>query len=234
MPFMKKSKRSFRHSKKGPSNKTLNKKIKKIESQIELKLVDTYQNGTVNAGGVLTLLNGLTPGVEGTDQPNGGLIGNECHFTSLQLRGTIIGDKDYVDGPVVVRAIVFWDRQANGAAPVLAAASPAPALLDVQIVTSPTEAPFMYQTQDRFRVLYDKRFVINPKFGTVTNPPTSVFPEGILFKKKIKLGRKTKFDIPDGAITGIVTNSLYYALVSDAAANEPLVQTGLRVYYKDA
>lgn len=233
MPFMKKSKRSFRQSKKGPSNKTLNKKIKKIEDQIELKLIDTYQNASVTSGGLLTLLNGLTPGLEGTNAPNGALIGNEAHFTSLQLRGTIIGDTDYISGPVVVRAIVFWDRQANGANPVLAAASPAPALLDVSVITSPTEAPFMYQTQDRFRVLYDKRFVINPSIGA-SNPPTSVFPHGIIFKKKIKLGRKTKFDLADGAISGIVSNSLFYALVTDAAAEGPLIQTGLRTYYKDA
>lgn len=220
-------------SKKNPSSKTLNKKIKKIQKLQELKYVDTYFNDTVdNTGSDAALLNSLQNG-DGPNQREG----NEVYFTSLQMRGSITVDPEWLQ-PTIVRLLVIWDRQANGGVPVVTSALPGAGLLANNIVTDLTESPFTYEQQERYRVIYDKRFVLNPQMAqtTASGAVTTVFPVSVLFKKKIKLSRTTKWTINGAGITTINSNSLFFIAISNQPTGlvEPLVQVGFRAYFKDA
>lgn len=220
-----------------PRISTLNKKIKRIENQIELKFTQILFNDVVDNVGDLVLLNGLAEGVSQQQR-----VGDEVHMTSVQYRGQIVTNSANVGGPVFVRMIVFWDRQANGAAPTIAASSGTTgtdALLDSQTSTDLTIAPYMYSTQDRFRVLYDKRWCLNPILASydASGALIETYEIGMQFKKKVKLNRRVKYEATPGGTAGIAdiaTNSLYALFVSSEAANGPTVNTVFRAYYKDA
>lgn len=222
-----------------PRISTLNKKIKRIEDSIELKYKDTLFSDTVDNAGEVQILNNLSTGVTSSTR-----LGDEVMATSIQFRGWMVNAADNVNGPNFVRVILFWDRQPNGGAPTIQAdsSSGVPAVLETQVITAAnsTVAPYMYSTQERFRILYDKRFTLNSNFAQTTDGAapdalTEVYPVGIQFKKKIKLNRKVKYlDTNTGTIVDIQTNSLYMALISSESANPPTVTIGYRLYYKDA
>ncbi|AXH74935.1 MAG: capsid protein [Circoviridae sp.] len=236
------SKRSMRRRpfstrrRKGPTVKTVNRKVKVLQKRIELKWADVYYNQELNnsaSGTMVQLLNGLLAGTTANQR-----IGNEVHWTSLQFRGTITMDS-LRKAASNVRLIIFWDRQANQAAPQTLSTAISKGLLEDTTVTDLFLSPFSYPTQDRYRVLYDKRWVLNPQLqlteasGSVTvNQPYTVS-----FKKKIQLNRSTKYDANnDVTVAGIMTNSLYALFYADSAAvsDEPTMKCGFRLYFKDA
>lgn len=220
-----------------PRISTVNRKIKKISDMIELKRVDSFFNNNVgNDGSDVLLMNAMATGTTAATR-----VANQVQATSLQFRGSIEADPDSLES-ATIRVIVFWDRQPNGAAPITASTS-APgdmALLDTAVVTVPVLAPYNYSAIERYRVLYDKTFSLNPKvvqqstIATGVTTTDQVVPVRIYFKKKIKLNRMVKYDAGVGNITDITTNSLYAVFYSDNAANEPTLQFGARFYFKDA
>lgn len=228
--------RRSRYTNKYPTNKSLNQKVKKIQDMIELKFVDSYFNNDVgNTGSDFLLLNGLASGTGASQRE-----GNEITATSLQIRGAVTMSPEQTD-PVLVRMIVFWDRQANGANPVTTTVSPdTGSLLDGTVISDVIYMPFSYQQQDRYRILYDKTIQLNPKViflaDYTAGDTQQLVPVTQYFKKKIKLGRKTKYDTTaaSGLIDNISTNSLFVVFYSDTAANSPLMQFGARMYFKDA
>lgn len=216
-----------------PRISTLNRKIKKIENDIELKYVDTVFNDTVDTGGDLVLLNSLATGTTQLTR-----IGSEINATSVQFRLSCVTNDANTDGPNFIRVILFWDRQANGVAPVLFAdpISASPALLNNATITTIVNTPYQYENSERFRVLYDKVYTLNPRIAqtVVAGAITETYPVGLYIKKKIKLNRKIKYDAAALGIGSINTNSLYMAFVSSEAANAPTVDAGFRLYFKDA
>lgn len=221
-----------------PRISTLNKKIKKIQDKIELKYYDTEYTASVSNSGVLHLINPLATGLTQITR-----IGSEIEATSVQFRFTINTVPANLNGTQVVRMILFWDKQANGAAPTLAGnpvgGTGTAALLNNDVITDLVYAPFQYENQERFRVLYDKAFSLSPKVwqehdnGTPT-VITELLSVGLSGKKKIKLNRKVKYDGITGGIDTINSNSLYMAFVSTEASNLPVVYSGFRFYFKDA
>lgn len=221
-----------------PRISTLNRKIKKIQDSRELKYFDTLFIGAVNSTGSLHLVNGIPAGTTQITR-----IGAEIDATSVQFRFAIDTDSTNITGTQRIRMILFWDRQANGAAPALAGdpllATGGGALLNNAVVTDLVYSPYQYENQERFRVLYDKTFQLSPKIwqehdNSTPTAITEVYPIGMTSKRKIKLGRKVRYDATTGSITTINTNSLYMAFVSSESANAPTVYCGFRFYFKDA
>lgn len=217
-------------------DKKLNRKIKKISNMIELKYLDVFaQEGDVAPTGYLQLLNAMTNGTEQNFR-----LGDQITMTSLQMRGAITA-ADTQDLPTHVRMIIFMDRQANNAAPsVISSAGAFNGLLaadTLQVATDPwtaTYSPFSYEQQKRFRVLYDKRYVLNPH---VVGPTTGTYvPYQVKFNVKLKLGKVVKYSDTGNTIADISTNSLYVVWLSDVpnAPEQPTVDYWSRIYFKDA
>jgi len=216
-----------------PRISTLNKKIKRIEDTRELKYNDTVlSNSNVDDAGNLTLLNGVANGDQQFQR-----TGAEVQSTSIQIRGYFSNNSLEIAG-TIYRMIIFWDRQCNGAAPLLVSTSNStPGLLYATTGGESVNYPFMYETNDRFRVIYDKRFVINPRLvgSTTTGDTDAVGVMRLLFKKKIKLNRRVKYDDINASVSDINTNSLWVAFLSnDTATNLPTVTYNARYYFKDA
>lgn len=208
-----------------PNNSSLNNKIKRIENKEEIKNIDTYQNVVnVTTAGVLTLLNGVAQGTTPITR-----IGNETAATSIQFRAQYIANTAELSG-TLVRMIIFWDRQPNGAAPTVAT------LLDSSVITLPYLAPYHRDYQKRYKIVYDKTMVLNPGVESATTPATGVVTAVIaqerVLKKKLRLGREVKYSGAGATVASIQTNSLYVLQISDAAQN-PSVIAGYRFYYKD-
>lgn len=211
--------------KRAPSNKTLNKKINNVKNNlIELKPQDVFNNGSLipNTG---LLINGMN--FTSTRS------GNEINASSLSIKAQITTDVDTLSA-TIVRVIVFWDRQVNGADAILAGDN---GLLQNATVTNLTVAPRNYLTIDRYKILDDWCFSINPRvvldFDTVTGTTTTVLTYTEVFSRYYKLSRMMKYDAASNNITSNVTNTINVALFSDSAANQPTIISGTRLYFKD-
>lgn len=207
-----------------PSNKSLHKSILKIQRGIELKQHDLFLNAQVIDNVATNTLGCLNIIPIGTNETN--RIGSDLHCTSVQFRARFTKDAVATVNVPLIRHMIFWDRQCNGALPLLAD------VLDLTVVTEPVLAPYNQEKQQRFKILYDNTFSMS--VGTAVTAELN----NLMFKKKKRaLGRITKYnDVGTyaGAITDIQTNSLCFIMVSTAAANGPLVSCGYRVCFKDS
>lgn len=238
MTLRSRNKRRFnsKTKRRAPTNKQLDKKIKKMQSDVELKYKDVYSTQDMTDAGTLVLLNAVVRGAEPVQR-----IGNTIRATSLQIRGQI--STDLVDtglAAIRTRVIVFWDKQANGIAPTLIGASSTASVLDTTTVTDATLAPYNHNMVDRYKILMDKHIMLVPKvvgdFDPATGVTTFYGQISIAMNSHIKLSRKIRYDESNnGNITDIMTNSLYIGLLSDraAAATNPFLEFGSRMYYKD-
>lgn len=222
------------HKRYAPSNYALNQKIKRIQNDIEVKYKDTLisAGGAAVTAGVNTLLNGIGTGEDASNR-----TGAEVNATSIQFKGkiTIVPEEGFTQG--VCRMIIFWDQQPNGALPVISAnpGAGSEALLNTAIVTSRVYAPYQYETNHRFRVLYDKIYQLNPTSSTTSVADFIAAPYNIVVKKKIPLSRKVKYDGTTNAITNLVTNSLICVIIADQPTDNMITaEIGFRFYYKDA
>lgn len=198
------------------------KSVKKIQSKEELKFVDTPLAAVaIGTTPTLTLLNGVAQGDTALTRD-----GNDITATSIQFRGFAASDADTISGEVVYRHIVFWDQQANGAAPTAAA------VLDNSVITNFVNAPYKRSTQKRFKILVDKTFVLKPQVLSPTNPGTEIIRPLFYCKKKRALSRTVKYNGAAATIAEIDSNSLYSMWMSSAASSGT-VTMGYRFYYKD-
>lgn len=214
---------------KAPTNKALNKKIKNIQNNlIELKRKDVFNNNTVipNTG---LLINGMNFTSGGTAPRSGFTI----NATSLTMKAVVTSDVDILSASVI-RCIIFWDRQPNGADAILAGDN---GVLDNGIVTNLIVTPRNLQTIDRYKILEDFTFVLNPSvvldFDTVTGTTTTVITKSETINRYVKLSRQMVYDGTAGTIADSVTNSINVFFISDQAANQPTLLSGVRLYYKD-
>lgn len=227
-------KRRVQRRRKGPSNKSLNKKVRKIQDMIELKNRDTYNTLDVTTTGSLILMNGIAQAITSV-----GRLGNEIRATSLQVRYTLSTDPQNL-ASTQVRVIAFWDRQANLATATLFGALTAQPLLDTTSITDPLFAPYNYAAIDRFKVLYDKTYILKPEVVLDFDPATGATQTycGVAINKfkVIKLGRNVKYGDTGATSASIQTNALYFAFVGDvvAASTNPQIELGTRFYFKDA
>jgi len=220
--------------KNGPTTKSLNKKIKRIENEfIETKFFDVYNAGTTIAlAGIQDLLVGIAQGDTASTR-----TGNVIVPSSVQLRMAFSSDIDELSSSRI-RIMLFWDRQPNGAVPVLTGAPTISSLLDTGTITQPVLAPRKYNAIELYSVLYDKILTLTP--GVVLTTAAGATTQVVLVDKQInlikKLHRSVKYNDTTGVIGSIVTNSLYIAYFSDNANAllQPSLQAGYRLYYRDA
>lgn len=239
-----------------PSNYQLNKKIKKIQQEPELKYVDraipvaaTNDPDTwYTPDAPSQVLNILSTGTSQNSNRIGGVVKN----TSLQWRGILYLDHLAVEnedpptpfqyGRPMVRMIIYWDSSPNGTYHKLigsATLTGDEALLDNNVGINATNMllPYSYPTTGgrRFKILYDKTFQFNKDQSSVnlaeTTTATPVFVPSypsIFVKGKIKLNRKTFYTGPAATIGAISTNALYVAFIS-TLNGDTSVQTRLLV-----
>lgn len=213
-----------------PTNKTLNRKIKRIENRQELKHHDTaidqemYSDPDANS---MILLNGLTQGDTNITRE-----GDRVTYTSIQFRGRVQAPAINLTS-VTWRVIIFRDMQSNGAAPTAAQ------LLDSSVITTLVYAPYNTDYTDRFRVLMDKRSTMNSNVVLLTaaDQTTQVIPHARKINFKWKLGFITNYGLGNaGTIADISKNSVYMLVISDRTgiSNQGTnMFGGVRMYYKD-
>lgn len=214
--------------------KSLDRRVKKIEKFAELKNID-YEISQVasTAGNVFYSFPIFAYSAAGSN----GRIGNEVTPTSCNIHYNVKLDATNVTGGAVCRMLVLWDKIPSGALPTLYA--PTGAILDNSVITEEVLLPYNHDLRDRFKILYDHKFVINSNYATTTTPATGVvaanYSNQLTFSKKIKLGRvvKLKQNQDNADITDVEANSLLICLLSDQAANGPLFTCSVRTYFKD-
>lgn len=219
--------------KKGPTNKSLNKKIKHIENNLmELKYVDNIEtNITTAPAGVFFYISAIAQGDTASTR-----TGNVINPTSLLVRQIFLTNSASVI-PNVVRCIVFWDRQPNGANPVLVGASTTQSLLDTGVITEPINAPRNFNTIDRYKILYDKTHALNGQVvqTTTAGSTSALIPISKYVSFRVNLNRIIKYNNTTAVIGAAASNALHIAYWTDTVnANPPDYSAGYRLYYRDS
>lgn len=234
-------KKGYYSKSKKPKDKTVShkielvdKKVKKLQKDVELKEYPTTSSyhDINNQMQTFYLLNDI-PGGSSEFQRTG----NRVRCTSLRITGEIERSENSTV-PNTVRMLVLWDSQPNGADP---------PLTDVNfgLFNEPANTSSMWQlatynldNQQRYKVLLDKRMVLNANFVRVDN---KVFPTRHLFNHYIKLSRDTIYVDSGSTIESITKNALYVVFCSDIAPSfvpdpntQPIVRYSSNLYYKDA
>lgn len=210
-----------------PSVKSLDRRIKKINNKFELKHIDTFNNGTaITAGALLIPLNLCVQG--DTDITR---TGDDSSATSIQWRLRISTDVDSLTD-VIVRMLIVWDRQANGAVFTIGQ------LLDNSVITSLILSPYNHSNQERFKILHDSVHVMKPQvlldFDTTTGTTSTNQIVSKYLRGKRQLSRTVKYEGNVGTIADIESNALYAVFVSNTATEDPTLASGFRFYFKDA
>lgn len=225
-----------------PSNYQLAKRIRKIESEIELKHKDEdFFVGQVDAD--FSVYDICVVGLGGDSR---GRIGDEIQTTSLKMRlGIIWTPNTYNNLTAHLRMILFWDSAPNGDVPSIVSTGP----LDQSVLdpASTSLEPIFDQynyntTQDRFRIIYDKVWTLRSQF--ITSDPDTLTdlpgPVSMFVTKKWKLGRKQVFQGNAADYTSMVTNGIYVGWYlyspdnSTSEFNSLKLDAAFRLYFKDA
>jgi len=158
--------------------------------------------------------------------------GNQIKATSLMIRAQLLSDQDLVI-PQRVRMVVFWDTQTNGADASISGT--VTSLMNASGTVTGTYDFRNQRTIDRYKILFDKVYTINPQLkltevgGTVTDNQ----PKAINIVKYFKLGRVIDYTASTGAITDLMKNSINVAFISDVGADQPTVNFNIRMNFKD-
>ena len=154
---------SKRNYKKNPTTRTLNKKIKKMQKQQEIKYNDNWEkiqacnvpSGTFPLS-LPRLLNGLQVGTSAIER-----IGSAVTATSLSFRGflyvpnmqNITKEEDLSRVPLV-RMIIFWDESARDVPVIMGSPfSSQETLLDNGTTADSVFCPYNRSTRNRFKIL---------------------------------------------------------------------------------
>lgn len=146
-------------------------------------------------------------------------IGNKIKMVRLGIRGCLLPSTENVAVDVYndVRMLVIYDRQPNGAAPLLA-----------QILTYPTDpnSPRNPDYTDRYLTLADRSFLVYNKAGQ--------YYHGNKFRINIKKQLRTQFGGDGNGIADITHGSIYVIFLSDSLlADHPFVKYNTAYTYSD-
>lgn len=211
----------------GKQIENVKKNIKEMKSKEELKHLDNFAlNDQIiydASAPTLVLLNAMTQGDLVTQREGSAVSG-----TSVQFRMWASNPEGSLS-PNLLRHIIFYDAQSNGAAPTIGA------LLDLSVVTEAVYAPYNYANQKRFKIIFDNSYTLNQSGGDGTNGYTCVSVSDV---GKLNATRTTKYisGSAGGGISDINSNALYALWISNWASpstNAPLVSCGYRFYFKD-
>lgn len=219
-----------------PTVNSLDKRIKRINREVELKWIDTIATivGSNTGAGVnaaAVLLNGVAQGTSAITR-----LGDRISLTSLQIRMIFSADVDNLASSQH-RFIVVLDKQTNAAAPDISTNNDT-SVLDISVVTLLYNAPYNRRTSDRYKILYDKRVDFNPLMATNTTPGTgavtTVASIGHSKKFKKQLQHQARYNGAGATVADIVSGSIFCFLISDFAQEFGQIQIGARVYFKDS
>lgn len=212
--------------------KNIEKKVRKMEDEIELKWNDSNISLTIDpTPTAVQLLNGIGTG----DDPTDDRIANEIILTSLQWRGYCFTNIDAIAAPAI-RMMIILDRQPNGAAFTIGT------LLDNSIISSNIFAPYNHNFYKRYKILYDELFTITQQTwnqyqeNTTTHFTTvdAMTETNRIIQGKIPLNSYRVKYIDNGAtIASIATGAVWALWITDQSSDGPLVNAGFRLYYKD-
>lgn len=211
---------------------TLKKKVKKIEGDDELKHIDkNYAATDVGTGGiVLWETHNFT--VQGTS--NITRIGNVISPTSFLISVRFRIDNAQLLEDSRVRMIIFWDKQANGAAPDLDGVN---GLVDDSVTTNLIYAPRNFNLINRYQVVIDKTWTLHPVMQTIVNvasgATTQVSRTSFTKKYYIKANKRIRYMGNAGTIADLASNAFYLAFYGELGANPPEVDGSVRMYFKD-
>lgn len=207
------------YKKKGPSNKQLATRVKKLEHATELKYRDYSTSVTWASPGISFLPCVMDQG-DDFNQRVGEEINAKFANFKFFVRHAIGANPDSY------RIIVFWDMQTNGVGfTPLTSISPSLGLLDDSVIANPLLAPHNYRCSDRYTILHDKVRHINPQ-------STNTVWEKII-NKNIKLsGARIKYSGSGGTVADLTSRALSVYCYSNTTLS--LSQISVRFWYTDA
>lgn len=211
----------------------IKKKIKKIEYNEEVLYVDVSSIGAVAIPetGLQLAGGGIAQAIERGDDPDQ-RQGNEITTTSLLFKANIQSNTAKLT-PSRVRCVVYWDSQANGAVNVTSGT--ANSLMEASGSVDGTLDMRNQETIDRFTILMDKVYTLNPQLELTTTAGTVTAnqPVSINISKRFRLGRKIQYSGSGNGIVDLVKNNICVVLISDSNTNPPTCTSALRLYFKD-
>lgn len=168
----------------------LTKKVNSMQKSIELKFNDVSRVTTVDsASGDIFALNLVAQGDNFNTRD-----GAEIICKSALVRGSFT----VADSYNIIRMMLIWDTDPNGAYPVLSDILEAPA--------NPTHSAIAIDSTKRFVVLHDRMYKVD------TDDPV------VNFKFYKKLNHKSTFSGTAAAISSLDKGGLYLFCVSDSSA----------------
>lgn len=200
--------------------------------RLEIKHVDSFISSRVSTTAAFTLLNAIRLGNNDYNR-----IGKDVKMQSMMLKGGVQFDNS-AGNPTFdrLRYMVIYDRQTNGAAPVIG-----------DIITSVSAAGVTSTTvwdqhnndkADRFKILLDRAFTIpqEAQTGATVAGQRVVGVVPFSFQHFLPLGGlNTKYFGDAADVSEITAGSLYFVTygVNAAAAANYIINCSIRVKYTD-
>ncbi len=220
-----KRRRSF-----GPrAGKRARKQFRRLASRGELKFLDTTKAATASATTGTLLDDSLVHIAQ--DASENGRIGRKVVIKALHLKGiiTFSSTATLTQTNNAVRVIIFWDKQANGAAATMS-----------EIINSSGTVDYLsfrdLSNSGRFKILYDhsrplnSQAVLQDAAGTGDN-----LPQTFLFNVNWKCNIPIEYDssAADGSLATIRSNNIGIMTVCHEAAVAPTIEYNCRVRFVD-
>jgi len=224
-----------------PTVKSLNRKIKKLQTSSEVKFKDASvgPSDISDTAYITTLFNTLQQG----DTPSS-REGAKVVCSSFQA-GVAVQYKEGIAGHSV-RCMVVQDKQHNAATTLTLMGAPTTAsVLDNGETTDPSIAPYNPTTRQRYKILYDKVFTMNPHVAYTTSatgtPLITTLTDLSAFRRLIRFHvRKrvvTQYNTSNaGSGADIQSNAVWFVLASSAQASQSKtdeIDGYIRMYFKD-
>jgi len=209
-------------------DKSLSRRITKLEKAPEIKYLDYTSTASPTTGGVgYSLINHMDDGPDYNER-----IGNKITAKRVYIQFRLAFDSL----PMQYRIIIGWDKQTNGGAtlPLFTGSAPATELLSTALLDNRSgmvtvNAPYNQNTKERYKILYDRVFNINPNNITEAGPTFFNVKKMINLNNAIVLysdGDQTIDALPSKNLFAISYFSLY-------TGNAPQLNFTSRFFYTD-
>lgn len=150
-------------------DKSLSRRITKLEKSPESKYLDYTTTALPTTGGIaFSLISHMDDGPDYNER-----IGSKITAKRVYLQYRIVLDSLQ---PYQIRIIAGWDKQANGTSGLQLFTGTSPttqelsqALLDDRSSMVTINAPYNQNTKERYKILYDRTFNINPSNSVPAN-----------------------------------------------------------------
>jgi len=183
----------------------------------ELKVIDTTGATLADSSGDLILLSGVAAGTDFTDR-----IGRKIFLKSISLRFSMVPGTASTNQGDVVRVMLIYDTQTNGAAPAT-----------TDILTTASQLSHMnLNNRDRFRVLMDKNLTMGASIYAAS-ALTQGAPVPRFFHMYRKIALEEIFQGTANTVGSIATGAIWLLIIG---IQDDLTQTyyNARIRFEDA